>query len=119
MRYSVTERELTPVLARFGIHGAIRGMAELLHRFDTEDSQEVRLIVRVDLADGRALVVKLLREENVTQEGLTAQGAFLSTCGPGAWTRRGATGQETRCACRWRWLAARCWSRWRTSCPGK
>lgn len=76
MRYSVTERELTPVLARFGIHGAIRGMAELLHRFDTEDSQEVRLIVRVDLADGRALVVKLLREENVTQEGLTAQGAF-------------------------------------------
>lgn len=56
--------------------GAIRGMAELLHCFDTEDSQEVRLIVRVDLADGRALVVKLLREENVTQEGLTAQGAF-------------------------------------------
>ena len=77
--FTISKEILSPILADFGIFAQIADFTELQrYHYEKEDpaSKEVRLIVKVQLADGRALVARFKNEADVTRELVDAQSRF-------------------------------------------
>ena len=77
--FTISKEILSPILADFGISAQIADFTELQrYHYEKEDpaSKEVRLIVKVQLADGRALVARFKNEADVTRELVDAQSRF-------------------------------------------
>lgn len=77
--FSVTDREIAVVLQRFGIQENLAGWKEIQrHAYEKADPQtkEVRLILKVDLADGSSFILKFLREDEHPREQVEEQSAF-------------------------------------------
>lgn len=77
--FSISKMELSPILKDFGISSEIIDLSELQRYHYEEDdpaSREVRLIVKADLSDGRAVVIRFKNESDVTLELVNAQSRF-------------------------------------------
>ena len=77
--FCVTHEDVAGILRDYGIAAELRNVIEL-QRYDYEredpDSKEVRLIVKLELADAPSLVLRFKNEEDVTLDLLECQCAF-------------------------------------------
>lgn len=77
--FCVEYADMAQILRDYGITSTIREIVELQryhYELDNPDSQEVRLIVKVELEDARPLVVRFKNEKDVTLELIESQSVF-------------------------------------------
>ncbi len=77
--FTVTAREIDPILRDFGVPGRCAALSELQrYHYERDDpaSKEVRLIVKVETDAGRTLVVRFKNERDVTPALIEAQSRF-------------------------------------------
>lgn len=77
--FTITPEDVVPILRDYGITEKIHKISELQryhYERDDPDSKEVRLIVRVDLEDASALVIRFKNEKDVTLELIESQSRF-------------------------------------------
>lgn len=77
--FTITEKDILPVLRDFGIEGAVSSFCELQrYHYEKEDpsSKQVRLILRVDLDKGESLVIRFKNEDDAPLEIIEAQSRF-------------------------------------------
>lgn len=77
--FCITRENVAPVLRDHGIDAGIRGISELqrdYYEHDDPDSKEVRLIVKVDLEDGSAVVIRFKNEKDAPLELIESQSRF-------------------------------------------
>ena len=81
---TITTDDLGGILRDYGVTSPCRGFTEL-QRYDYEDydptGKSVRLIIKAETEDGRAFVVRLKNEEDVTPEIVEAQSGFAAAPG--------------------------------------
>lgn len=79
--FCIREHEVEKILREYGVTAPVREITEL-QRYDFEwkgpDAKEVRLILKIDLENGTALVMRLKKEEDVTPELMEEQGVFAA-----------------------------------------
>ena len=77
--FTITEKDIRAVLHDYGIQAGCLSFTEL-ERYDYEredpDSGQVRVIVRVDLRDGRSFVMRFKNEEDAPRHVIEAQSRF-------------------------------------------
>lgn len=79
--FTVTEREIDPILRDFGIQADCAKLHELeRYHYEKEDpsSTELRLIVKAELTDDRAVVIRLKNEKDVTLDIVNEQSRFAA-----------------------------------------
>lgn len=101
--FCVNPSAVQDVLAAYGVLSPVIRLSELRrYRYQQSDpaSREIRLILRVQTADGTDLVLKFLNEQAHPQMQVEAQSAFsehLCACGMPVSPRRRAGGAYTAC----------------------
>lgn len=82
--FTVTKEDISPILNDFNIFTDIISFSELQRYYYEENdpaSKEVRLIIKVDLSNGRSVVVRFKNETDVTLDVVNAQSRFAKLLG--------------------------------------
>ena len=80
--FFITKKETASILTDFRVPAKVTRVTQLQrYHYEKADpaSKRVRLIVKADLDDGTAVVVRMRNEDGVTQELVEAQSAFAAT----------------------------------------
>ncbi|MBR4781443.1 MAG: phosphotransferase [Lachnospiraceae bacterium] len=77
--FTITKNDINSILRDYRINAECSSLTELQrYYYEKEDptSKQVRVIVRVDLVDGRSLVVRFKNEDDAPQDVIEAQSRF-------------------------------------------
>ena len=80
--FTITKNDINSILRDYRINAECSSLTELQrYYYEKEDptSKQVRVIVRVDLVDGRSLVVRFKNEDDAPQDVLGKENKLLFT----------------------------------------